>query len=130
MEVELEKMKILDINKIQCFIIYNLGMEKVTIGNLTKYGYYLGENASYNLNKMIKNGYLIKEINSDDTRSSYIKLSKKGISLYKKLKDLFIFHEKSLDHQGIDTTKGEEFDNFLINLEKFWENLQRRSVYF
>lgn len=120
MKVELDKMKISDITNVQCFILYNLGMEQVMVGDMINLGYYLGKNVSYNLKSMVKNGYLIKETQPNDNRSRSVKLSSKGIKLHKKLENLFIMQEKSL---CMDEKESDQLDNMLIKIGNFWKNL-------
>jgi DNA-binding MarR family transcriptional regulator len=127
-KVELERMEIRDINNIQCLILYNIGREQVTLGELTNRGYYLGSNVSYSLSSMVKYKYLIREPSSLDRRTSYIRLSKKGLELYGKLGELFTMHTKMLEYKGINTTKLEKLNAIFTRLERFWRSLLiRRS---
>ena len=57
-KVELDRLRIQDINNIQSLILYNVGRDEMTVGELTSRGYYLGSNVSYNVKKMVENGYL------------------------------------------------------------------------
>ena len=58
---ELERLDTSDINNIQALILFNVGDEELTVGELTNRGYYLGSNVSYNVKKMVENGYLIHQ---------------------------------------------------------------------
>ena len=71
-KLELDRMKIIDINNIQAMILYNVGQSKLTVGEIANRGYYLGSNVTYNLKKLVKSGYLIQEISPHDRRSSYL----------------------------------------------------------
>lgn len=51
MKTELDRLRIFDINNVQCFILYNVGKNEMTVGELSNRGYYLGSNVSYNLKK-------------------------------------------------------------------------------
>jgi DNA-binding MarR family transcriptional regulator len=84
-KVELDALSVSDINGVQALTLINIGNNMVTIGELTTKCYYAGSNASYNIKKMISNGYIIQERATHDKRSCYVKLSNKGISLFKKL---------------------------------------------
>ena len=55
---ELDNLGVDDINNVQALVLYNLGEEKISIGELTMRGCYLGSNVSYNLKKMVQNGYI------------------------------------------------------------------------
>ncbi|MGV8947891.1 MAG: MarR family winged helix-turn-helix transcriptional regulator [Candidatus Paracaedibacter sp.] len=127
-KVELDRMKIRDINNVQCLVLYNVGRGQVTVGELTNRGYYLGSNVSYNLRKMVQNSYLIQEPSSHDRRSSHVKLSDKGMKLHDRLDELFTMHAKALAHEGVDDKKSEELDNMLTSLEGFWTSLLTRDL--
>ena len=58
-KTELDRSGVRDINNIQSLILFNIGEEELTVGELTQRGYYLGSNVSYNVKKMVENGYLI-----------------------------------------------------------------------
>jgi len=122
-KVELDRMKIRDINNVQCLVLYNVGRGQVTVGELTNRGYYLGSNVSYNLRKMVQNHYLIQEPSAHDRRSSHVKLSEKGLKLHDRLDDLFTTHAKALAQEGISSAKAEELDRLLTGLESFWKKL-------
>lgn len=87
----LEHLKVDDINNIQALILYNIGEEQLTIGELTHRGYYLGSNVSYNVKKMVEAEYLIQEQSVHDKRSSKVRLSDKGLALFEKIDG---FYEK------------------------------------
>src|SRR5882757_4621353 len=78
---ELDRLKIEDINNVQTLILYNINNEQLTIGELTNRGYYLGSNVSYNVKKLVENGFLIQEKSPHDKRSTRVKLSEKGLDL-------------------------------------------------
>ena len=103
--VELERMQVRDINSVQSLLLYHIGREQVTVGELTGRGYYLGSNVSYNLSKMIKNEYLVHERSDHDRRMSNVKLSEKGLALCAKIDELFKKHAKELERNGIDSNQ-------------------------
>ena len=86
-KTELDRQGVQDINNVQALILYNIGQDEMTVGELTARGYYLGSNVSYNVKKMVENGYLIQERSPHDRRSVRVKLSDKGLALHKKLSD-------------------------------------------
>ena len=122
-KLHLDRMNARDINNVQCLVLYNIGKEEVTVGELTNRGYYLGSNVSYNLRKMIANGYLVQEPSAHDKRSSHVKLSTKGIKLYGKLDDLFLSHSESLNDEGCDEASITNLKNVLEILEQFWNGI-------
>lgn len=127
-KVELDRAKIRDINNVQCLVLYNIGRGQVTVGELTNRGYYLGSNVSYNLRKMVQNGYLIQEPSPHDRRSSHVKLSAKGLGLHDKLDELFTIHAKALVHEGVDDHAVAKLDETLTQLEGFWTSLLTRDL--
>src|SRR3546814_3438250 len=48
-KTELDRIGVEDINNIQALILFNIGDEELTVGELTNRGYYLGSNVSYNV---------------------------------------------------------------------------------
>ena len=83
LKVELDRKGIQDINNVQGMILFNIGDDELTVGELTIRGYYLGSNVSYNVKKMVENEYLIQERSVHDKRSIRVKLSEKGTNLKK-----------------------------------------------
>lgn len=120
---ELSRLQIRDINSAQCLILYQAAHEnnKLTINEFTTRGYYMGSNISYNISKMVRNGYFIQCENTDDKRSSYIKLSKKGLELYEKLDELFKDHSFDLEQSGTDNKDFTKLYNILNEIENFME---------
>ena len=55
---ELERMDERDINNVQSLILFNMGQDELSVGELTSRGCYLGTNVSYNLKKLIEAGYV------------------------------------------------------------------------
>lgn len=82
---ELDDLRIGDINNVQALVLYNLGKEQISIGELTTRGCYLGSNVSYNLKKMVQNNYIEQLTSPHDKRSYMIKASQKGVELCAKL---------------------------------------------
>jgi DNA-binding MarR family transcriptional regulator len=122
---ELDKLDIRDINNVQCLVLYNIGKGQVTVGELTNRGYYLGSNVSYNLRKMVQNGYLVQEPSAHDRRSSHVRLSAKGTDLHNKLDGIFKMHANSLKTFGIEDEHVSLLDETLHRLETFWTSLMK-----
>jgi hypothetical protein len=60
-KLELEGLRIHDINNVQAMMLFNIGDAEMTVGELTLRGCYLGSNVSYNVKKMVENEYLAHE---------------------------------------------------------------------
>lgn len=119
-KVELDKKGIQDINNVQSMILYNIGDDELTVGELTIRGYYLGSNVSYNVKKMVENGYLVQERSVHDKRSIRVRLSDKGIDLKKLLSDMFGRHENQIKGSEIKDDHLNGLNNTLKMLERFW----------
>lgn len=117
---ELDKMGLLDISNVQCFILYNIGKNRLSVGEISNRGYYLGSNVTYNLKKMVENGYILQEQSPHDRRSSHIQLSQKGLDLYDKIDTLLRDHTKNMRHNGLMEQEIKSMRSLLQRLEAFW----------
>lgn len=128
LKVELSQLNVRDINNVQSLILYNIGQDQVTIGELMSRGYYLGSNVSYNSQKMIQNGYLLQKISPNDRRSVHVELSQKGFELYEKLQKGFATQAKDLGFGSINDDRMRDLCDRLAHLEKFWISLRGPEV--
>lgn len=120
LKVELERANILDINNVQSMILHNISTDELTVGELTVRGYYLGSNVSYNVKKMVENGYLVQERSIHDKRSVRVKLSDKGKKLNDAITKLYKKHEEKLAGAGLANARLESMNHVLRDLETFW----------
>ncbi len=120
LKVELDKKGTQDINNVQSMILYNIGDDEMTVGELTIRGYYLGSNVSYNVKKMVENGYLVQERSVHDKRSIRVKLSEKGLDLKTMISDMFVRHEAQIEGSEITVERLDELNKTLQMLERFW----------
>ncbi|EKE09636.1 MAG: transcriptional regulator [uncultured bacterium] len=120
MKSELDRMRIFDINNVQCFILYNVGKNEMTVGELSNRGYYLGSNVSYNLKKLVEHGYFIQEKAKHDKRSSKVHLSEKGLKLYDKIDKIFTQQSTNLKYNGIVDQNLTETLKLLRKIESYW----------
>jgi DNA-binding MarR family transcriptional regulator len=121
-KTELDRLKISDINNVQTLILYNISSEELTIGELTVRGYYLGSNVSYNVKKLVENGYLVQERSPHDKRSTRVKLSPKGLDLCQKIDELYQRNVKILLEEGPSQEALNTMNETLKQLERFWTN--------
>jgi DNA-binding MarR family transcriptional regulator len=119
-KAELDRLRIFDINNVQCFILYNVGKNEMTVGEISNRGYYLGSNVSYNLKKLVENGYFIQQKAQHDKRASTIRLSEKGIKLYDKLDKIFTQHASNLKYNGVVDQNLTETLKLLRKVESYW----------
>ena len=122
-KTELDHLATEDINNIQALILFNIGKEEVTVGELTNRGYYLGSNVSYNVKKMVENGYLEHERSSHDRRSIRVKLSDKGLVLYGHMNGMFDRHIAAIKDGPISEDDLTMANTALRALEQFWTTM-------
>jgi DNA-binding MarR family transcriptional regulator len=120
LKLELDRLGIQDINNVQSLILYSIGSDQLTVGELTLRGYYLGSNVSYNLKKMVEAGYLVQERSLHDRRSVRIKVSPKGAALRLRLDDFFERDGRHLVDAGLGQKELSSLSEMLNKLERFW----------
>jgi DNA-binding MarR family transcriptional regulator len=119
-KTELDRIKKDDINNVQTLILYNIGDDTLTVGELTNRGYYLGTNVSYNVKNLVENGYLIQEKAPHDKRSTRVRVSEKGLELCHMVETLFERNIKDLEalSPGLEMLK--ESNKSMHQLERYW----------
>lgn len=121
-KVQLDRMGQQDINNVQALILYNIGDDELTVGELTARGYYLGSNVSYNVKKLVENKYLVQERSTHDRRSIRVKLSDKGIELKKKVSKLFEKQSSDVEKNGITDKELQGVNESLQKIERYWQS--------
>ena len=122
-KADLDRSGIQDINNIQALILYNIGTDEMTVGELTARGYYLGSNVSYNVKKMAESQYLLQERSPHDRRSVRIKLSPKGLALHKIISDSLEKQVVALGNAKITPEELALASDVLRKLERFWTGM-------
>ena len=122
----LESVGMDNINSVQALLLYNIGDNEMTAGDLRSRGYYLGSNVSYNLKKMVKAGYINQERSAHDRRSLRIWLSDKGVKVCKLVSDLFDENLETVQEKALFSDKNvTDLRNNLRSLENFWADQLR-----
>lgn len=116
---EIDRQGIRDINNVQALILYNIGEDELTVGELTHRGYYLGSNVSYNVRKMVETGYLLQERSTHDRRSIRVRLSDKGMEVRNKVGEIIDEQATKLAETGINEEQLEFTGTVLNRLERF-----------
>ena len=122
---ELDRIGVRDLNNVQALILFNIGEEELTVGELTQRGYYLGSNVSYNVKKMVENGYLIQERSPHDRRSFHVRAAEKGLEISRQLDQLFEAQAGKLDSSDLSREMLNEINGMLSRLGQFWSTPQR-----
>src|SRR5690349_20681852 len=95
-KLELDRLGIRDSNDVQAVMLFNIGDAEMTVGELTLRGCYLGSNVSYNLKKLVENGYVEQARSPHDRRSVHVRLSPNGRTLRDRLAEMHTRHAESL----------------------------------
>jgi DNA-binding MarR family transcriptional regulator len=119
-KLELEGLGVHDINNVQGMMLFNIGDAEMTVGELTLRGCYLGSNVSYNVKKMVENGYLVQQRSLHDRRSIHVRLTAKGVKLRDLLTAMHQRHASMLPQAAVGVQDLEEATATLRRLERFW----------
>jgi DNA-binding MarR family transcriptional regulator len=123
-KLELEGLGIHDINNVQGLVLFNIGDAEMTVGELMQRGCYLGSNVTYNLKKMVENGYLSQERSVHDRRITHVRLTKKGMKLRDRLQTMHKRHVEMLNQTALVTDKElQSAAATLEQLERFWDHI-------
>jgi DNA-binding MarR family transcriptional regulator len=118
---ELDRRDEREINSVQALLLFNVGDQELTAGELRSRGHYLGSNVSYNLKKLVDGGYIHHERSEIDRRSVLVRLTRKGESVRDMLRELFQRHLGSLEPVGnVNAENLEVLNVSLRRLERFW----------
>jgi DNA-binding MarR family transcriptional regulator len=122
-KTELDRLGVEDINNVQTLILSNINEDQLTVGELTIRGYYLGSNVSYNVKKLVENGYLIQERSSHDRRMTRVRLSDKGLELTTRIDQLYQRNAEALANGVVTGEQLKELNTVLNGLERYWSRL-------
>ena len=126
---EFEQLNILEINSVQALLLFNIGENEVTAGELKSRGYYQGSNVSYNLKKLVELGYMHHQRSELDRRSVRVRLTEKGRKTRGMVAELFARHAEGMEKRNLITTSGlDEINTSLRRMERYWTE-QIRYIY-
>ena len=126
---EFERINVLEINPVQALLLFNIGENEVTAGELKSRGYYQGSNVSYNLKKMVEMGYMHHQRSEIDRLSVRVRLTEKGRSIRDIVAELFARHADGLQSKGVLGSEGiEDITSSLRRVERYWTD-QIRYIY-
>ncbi len=120
LKIDLEKSGVLDINNVQALLLYNMGGDEMTVGELTVRGHYLGSNVSYNVKKLVETGYLTQERSLHDKRAIRLKQTEKTTALRQLMQKTFEKHVTKLSTVDLDIPALHTLNGSLKKLERFW----------
>ena len=126
---EFERIGVLEINAVQGLLLFNIGDNEVTAGELKSRGYYQGSNVSYNLKKLVEMGFMHHQRCEIDRRSVRVRLTDKGRSVRDVVARLFVGHATGLQEKGVLDMNGlDEIAASLRRVERYWTD-QIRYIY-
>jgi DNA-binding MarR family transcriptional regulator len=126
---EFERVGVLEINAVQALLLFNIGDNEVTAGELKTRGYYQGSNVSYNLKKLVEMGYMHHQRCQVDRRSVRVRLTQKGRDIRDIVARLFARHAEGLQAKGVLGADGiDQINTALRRVERYWTD-QIRYIY-
>lgn len=126
---EFERLGLLEVNAVQALLLFNIGENELTAGELKSRGYYQGSNVSYNLKKLVEMGYMHHQRCQVDRRSVRVKLTEKGREIRTIVAELFERHANALDgSESLNRDRLTDVNGALQKLERFWSD-QIRYIY-
>lgn len=126
---DFERINLLEINPVQALLLFNIGENEVTAGELKSRGYYQGSNVSYNLKKLVELGYMHHQRSEIDRRSVRVRLTEKGRKVRGMLDALFDRHSEGLVKRGlVSAEEMETVNRSLKRMERYWSD-QIRYIY-
>ena len=118
---ELDREGLDDLNSVQALLLFNIGDQELTAGELRTRGHYLGSNVSYNLKKLVDAGYIRHERSAVDRRSVRVSLTESGSAVRAQLNTLFDRQAASLEAVGgVDTGQLPGMNTALAHIERLW----------
>jgi DNA-binding MarR family transcriptional regulator len=110
-----------DVNSVQALLLYNIGDQELTAGELRTRGYYLGSNVSYNVKKLVEMGYLHHSRSRIDRRSVRISLTEAGREVHDIVSSVYDKHIRTVEQLGgVASDDFGRLNQALLRLERFW----------
>ncbi len=126
---EFERLGMLEVNAVQALLLFNIGDNEVTAGELKSRGYYQGSNVSYNLKKLVDAGYMHHQRSEVDRRSVRVRLTQSGREVRDIVGKLFATHAAGLmTREVLDLNGIEGITSSLRRVERYWTE-QIRYIY-
>jgi len=120
---EFERGEKLGVTAVQALLLYNIGDQELTPGELRGRGYYLGSNVSYNLKKLMSSGYIEKKVSSLDRRSVSIRLTTVGKDICDRIDELYDRQLQAVEAiGGLAIDEMSNMNDNMQRLERFWHD--------
>jgi DNA-binding MarR family transcriptional regulator len=131
LKLEIDALGVLDINNVQTIMLFQIGDADVTIGELAQRSSNLLSNVSYNVKKLVDNGYLVQKRSKHDRRTIFVRSTQKSRSLCRQLSKAHTRYMSALHDPAIHKTEMQQLTLALRKLDSFWINaaeLARRTA--
>src|SRR6056297_2041999 len=126
---EFERLGVIEVIAVQALLLFNIGDNEVTAGELKTRGYYQGSNVSYNLKKLVDMGYMHHQRCEIDRRSVRVRLTGRGRDIRNIVAGLFERHAEGLESRGVLGAEGiDQITASLRRVERYWAD-QIRYIY-
>ncbi|MBG1231822.1 transcriptional regulator LdtR [Aestuariivirga litoralis] len=110
-----------DVNPVQALLLFNIADSELTAGELKSRGHYQGSNVSYNLKKLVEQGYVNHERSTSDKRSVRISLTDKGEHIRTRVDALYNRQLAAIEQVvGLSVDEFEKVNKALARLERYW----------
>ena len=120
---EFERQGRSDLTAVQAILLYNMGGDELTAGELKSRGYYQGSNVSYNLKKLVDLGFVSHRRSKVDKRTVRVALTNDGKEVAGIVADLYDRHIGSIEQVGgIDADEFEQLNRVMQRLDRFWND--------
>jgi len=114
---------------VQGLLLFNIGDNEVTAGELKSRGYYQGSNVSYNLKKLVEMEFMHHQRCEIDRRSVRVRLTPKGREVRGVVAELFERHAEGIQSEVmIDADRILDINMSLKRIERYWAD-QIRYIY-
>ena len=116
---EFERVGVIEINAVQALLLFNIGENEVTAGELKSRG----------LKKLVETGYMHHQRCEIDRRSVRVRLTEKGRRIRDIVAELFARHSEGLISRGVLDLDGiDQITTSLRRVERYWSD-QIRYIY-
>jgi len=110
-----------EVNPVQALLLFNISDAELTAGELKTRGHYQGSNVSYNLKKLVEQGYVNHERSAADKRSVRISLTEKGEGIRNRVDALYNRQLTAIEQVvGLNTDEFDKLNKALTRLERYW----------
>jgi DNA-binding MarR family transcriptional regulator len=124
-QVELKRIGVRDINPVQAFMLLDMGNEDLTTQELVDRGYYIRNNALYNIRKLTEAGYYEQSRDPNDRRAMRIALTPKARTTCEKLRARLARIDAMIAAKGALPHDPQSVYDTLRSFERSWDDYLR-----